>query len=169
MAIRFQCSCGREYVAQDEQAGQALTCSVCGKALTVPPAPAAEVANATRPAAPWLNVALGVLGVVIVLLSAMLVYRLLAGSAPPEPEPQDWVAAPPQKAKPEPPSALPPAEPTPVKTVPTVLRGNEGVRYRKDPKTGALELIVDPFPEEGRPAGQKRTPAKRVDTDRTRQ
>ena len=29
-----------------------------------------------------------------------------------------------------------------------VLRGNEGVIYRKDPRTGAVELIVDPFPED---------------------
>ena len=61
----------------------------------------------------------------------------------------------------------------PASHVPTVMHGNEGVVFHRDPKTGTTELIVDPFPDEGKGKGGKRgRPRERregVDTSPTGQ
>jgi len=56
--------------------------------------------------------------------------------------------------------ATPAAEPRHAAVVRTVMRDNTGVRVVKDKRTGATQLTVDPFPEEG--------PAKRAQAKSSR-
>jgi len=43
----------------------------------------------------------------------------------------------------------------------TVLRDFSGVKFQKDPKSGARQLVVDPFPEEGPPRRARPAPKTR--------
>ena len=70
---------------------------------------------------------------------------------------EEPVAAEQSAPAPPPPATLPRPSPSAKPAhIPTVVRDNKGVKIRKNRRTGAVELIVDPFPEDGTPRQKRR-------------
>lgn len=156
MSMRVKCACG-EWVELHEN-GE-TRCGVCGR--TVDAHAELHATGATVNGAPSGSGRLRIIiAVLFVITLALVVAALTKRAGRPDGDELDvitWEAPAGGPAKtPEAPGSDAKA-PSKVdnkapRTVPTVLRGNDGVTIRK-PKDGApVELVVDPFPEDLKPA-----------------
>lgn len=177
MKISVECSCGQRYDTEDSPGGRRFLCAACRRTIQVPPSlfvadercPETVLIPPPRRSLPlrWIAGAAAVGAATVLLLS-------LASETPrapwPEPtpsvsestEPVDWPPAtlPASVApSPLPPDEPPATRPPTARPVAPVLRDNRGVQVTKDRKSGAKQLIVDPFPDEKRPEAAK-APAK---------
>ena len=142
MSYNFRCRCGQWYRAEAGQEGKVFACRSCGASITTPAAGGEGTAAAAGSMTwPKLLLTAGVLIAVLVVAGAALVQSTGVGGPDDLDLGPDWRAAageqaPEQKAEERAPVAAPapaavaPAEPARLRTV---LRGNEGVRTRKDP------------------------------------